>query len=215
MEIITHTETYTVYEFLELSEATRQRVKDRHAANNNYANAAEALESLRLLAEHFDGVLVAWEIDWGGGSGEADFEMPEMSRREIGRRLNGLGTYDKKTLKGHGDCALTGVCTDEDAIDGFRWAFVKDRRVCASHRLNLEDYMDKALESLLKSCREDYLAFYEDENFAEHCDANDNRFMVDGYYAPRLPRERVEPKPMETGRPGRSLLRRKKGGENA
>ena len=51
--------------------------------------------------------------------------MPLHDAGEIRVMLKKLGTYNRRTLKGNGNCVLTGVCYDEDCIDGFRFAFIR------------------------------------------------------------------------------------------
>src|SRR5438445_9084571 len=122
--------TVTVYKFSELSDAAKTYAKEQYAERFGYSWSEEAFDSLKKLAEHFDGRLVNWSVDFFDGSdSSAEFEMlDEMPEKEIRRRLETLGSYDRKTLKGDGECKLTGYVADEDAIDGFRFAFVREKR---------------------------------------------------------------------------------------
>src|SRR5438105_1164258 len=101
--------TITVYKFAELSEAAKTYAKERSAEAFGYSWSEEAFDSLKKLAEHFDGRLVNWSVDFFEGSASsAEFDMPEeMAEGEIRRRLEVLGSYNRKTLKGYGDCKLT------------------------------------------------------------------------------------------------------------
>ncbi len=170
-----------IYRYDELSDSAKDRAKDDYRSQHGYIGEEEALETLRKLAEHFDAKLDRYEIDFTGAYcpsyAQFDFHTPEMSRREIARRLKRLGSYNPETLKGLGDCVLTGDGHDEDAIDGFRIGFLKAK--CSS----LPALMDAALRSLLVSCIDQYQAFYE-EDFGEHCDANDMEFYSDGKLLP-------------------------------
>lgn len=167
-----------ILKFSELSEKAKQRAKEDSAALFGYRWSEEAIDILGKLAQHFDGRLKNYDIDFFGGSySSAEFEMPdEMSKAEIRRRLKGLGTFNRRTLHGHGDCKLTGMCLDEDAIDGFRIAFIRGKET------DLEKLMDAAFQSLFKACREDCDDEYTDERFSEHCDANEYEFHEDGSF---------------------------------
>ena len=164
-----------IYKFSELSDKAKQKAKDDYAAIFGYNWSEEALESLKALASHFDGSLKDYSIDWFGGSySYAKFDIPdEMTKTEIKKRLKQLGSYNKKTLKGHGDCKLTGVFTDEAAIDGFREAFHEGET-------DLQKLLEEAFDSLLKECQKDCEASYEDEQFSETCEANDWEFYENG-----------------------------------
>ena len=170
----TRTVTVTEYRFAELSEKAKDRAKQRAAESIGYSWADEALDSIKALAKHFGGRMVDWSIDWFASSySSARFDMPEMDRKEIAELLAELGTFDPDTLKGHGECKLTGVCFDEDAIDGFRRAF-------HAGESDLGELMDAAFDSWLKAAQADAEDQYSDEQFAENCEANDYWFTEDG-----------------------------------
>ncbi len=164
-----------VCKFEELSPAAKQRAKDDYARYEPYMHSDEALDSLKKLAEYFGGKLSNYCIDWFDSSpSDASFKMPDdLEEEEIKRRLDNLGGYNPDTLMGNGECLLTGVCTDENAIDGFRKAWHAGER-------DLDKLMQAAFKQWLKDCQEDCNWFYEDENFAEHCEANEYEFYEDG-----------------------------------
>jgi hypothetical protein len=100
--------------------------------------------------------------------------MPDdMSSEEISERLASLGTYDPETLKGHGDCVLTGYVHDENAIDGFRIAF-------NAGETDLNKLMEAAFRSWLAACQADYADQQSEEQFGETCEANEYEFTEDG-----------------------------------
>jgi len=172
------TRTYTVYEFSELSEDAKQNAKNKHAELFGYSWGTEALESIGKLAEHFGGKVTRYSIDWFRGSHSSMlFEMPEMEPEEISARLAKLGTFDPETLKGHGDCALTGYSADEDAIDGFRKAFLKDGEK------DLDALMGAAFNSWLDAGQADCEDQYTDEAFQETAESNEWMFEEDGTLA--------------------------------
>lgn len=168
----------TVYKFSELSETARERAKMDHGALFGYSWSSEALKSLKALAAHFGGRVKDYEVDWWNTSySSASFEMPEMTAAEIRRRLRALGSYNRKTLKGEGDCKLTGFCLDENAIDGFRWAFMREGE------RDLSALMEAAFRSWLKACQDDAEDQYSDEQFGETADANGWEYYQDGELA--------------------------------
>lgn len=172
-----------VYRFDELSDKAKDRAKQDYAALFGYVHEDEAVASLKALAEHFDGKVARWSFDFFATSHSyAEFDMPELEESEIAERLNALGDYDPETLKGLGDCKLTGWCYDEDAIDGFRKAYHEGER-------DLGALMQAAFKSWIKSCQADCEDFYENDQFSEHCEANEYEFMEDGSIADRKSRK--------------------------
>lgn len=191
-----------VYRFSELSDRARDRVRD-WATGDSWDRGDQYLASLRALAEHFGGKLTNWNIDWSGNYSHstAEFEMPEdyqfipdmssaegengdldegavaaLRQQEIRRRLAELGDYDPDTLRGRGDCALTGWCYDESAIEGFRRAFFEGET-------DLGALMEQAFRSLLKDARNNFEYDHSDRGVAESCEVNDYWFDEDGRLA--------------------------------
>lgn len=163
-----------VYRFDELSDEAKEKAKQDHAALWGYAWQDEALASLKALAEAFGAKLRDYEVDFFNSSHSgAKFDAPNLSRREIKKILAGLGSYDPKTLQGHGDCKLTGFCMDEDALDGFRRAF-------EGGESDLDALLQAGFDSWLKGAQDDCKGQYEDEQFADHCEANGYEFNEDG-----------------------------------
>ena len=163
------TKQIRVYRFAELSDEAKERAKQEYASACGYSWSTEALDSLKALARHFGGELSDWSIDWFGGPSSASFDMPEMDRDEIAAELAKLGEYNPETLKGIGDCKLTGYCADESAIDGFRVAFVAGES-------DLVALMDAAFDAWIKDAQSDCKWQFSDEAFGEHCDANGYEF---------------------------------------
>lgn len=169
------TRTYQVFSYSELSDEAKERARYDHCVACGYSWADEAISSLKKLAEYFGGRMSDWQISWDEPSRSfVEFDMPEMSKAEIRRLLKELGTYNRHTLKGHGDCKLTGYCMDESAIDGFRWAFYRNKET------DLGELMQAAFHTWMKACNEDYEYQYSDEAFAETCEANEYKFTEDG-----------------------------------
>lgn len=166
--------TVKLFTFQELSASAKERAKYEYFASIGYCWGDEAMDSIKALAAHFDGTMNNWGIDWANCSHSfAEFRMPEMTEKEIREKLKELGTYNRKTGKGNGDCKLTGYSADEDAIDGFRIAFRNGER-------DLRELMNEAFYSWLKAGQADFEWQQTEEQFAETCDANDYEFYEDG-----------------------------------
>lgn len=136
------------------------------------------MQSIKALAEHFDGKMKDWEIDFFDSSySSVKFDMPDdMPKSEVKARLLKLGSYNKRTKKGNGDCVLTGVCHDEDAIDGLRIAFYEGET-------DLNTLMQAAFRTWLKACHADCKDQYTDETFSETSDANEWQYFENGKIA--------------------------------
>ena len=164
----------TAYTFDELSEEAKDNAKQRYFSVAGYSWSEDALASLKAFAKAFDARLSDYQIDWFNSTySDAEFDAPEMSRREIGRRLRALGSYDKKTLRGNGECKLTGYCADEDALDGMRKAYFAGES-------DLGELLQEGFSSWLKAAQADAEDQYSDERFAEFCEANEYEFTEDG-----------------------------------
>lgn len=174
------THTIRIYRFAELSEEAKDRARQWYqCAGYAYVWADDALNSLKEFAEHFGAKLSRYEIDLGNGSySSATFTTPDddPTPEELAERLAELGTYNPETLRGDGECKLTGFCHDESAIDGFRIAFMRDGE------RDLDKLLQAGFRTWLAACHADYDDFYSDETFAEHCEANDYEFTEDGEF---------------------------------
>lgn len=162
------------YTFDELSDEAKERAKQRDAEVDGYPWEAEAMDSLRKFAQAFGAKLTDWQVDWFACSpSHADFDAPEMSHAEIARRLLTLGEYSSETLRGCGDCKLTGYAADEDALDGFRKAFFSGEK-------DLSELLQEGFQSWLAAAQADCAHLYSDKGFSELCGANDWEFDEDG-----------------------------------
>lgn len=170
-----------VYSYDELAETARTAARQQYAAEVGFTSADEALASLRALAEHFGGTLADYEIDFFNGShSTARFDMPDFEFEHedgaaavIEELASQLGEYNPETLRGLGDCVLTGVCHDEDAIDGFRALYMTGER-------DIHKLMEAAFRTWLAACQDECEGFYSDGDFSEHAEANDLEFYADG-----------------------------------
>lgn len=175
------TVTRTAYQFDELTDKAKDRAIQSHFDAVGWSWNSEAIASLKALAEHFGGRLTDWQVDFFGNSySSASFAMPENEygngaewHNELAGKLLMLGSYDPETLKGHGDCKLTGVCFDESAIDGFRKAFHQGET-------DLESLMQSAFCSWLADCLADCADLLCYKQFSETCEANGYEFDENG-----------------------------------
>lgn len=167
--------TVPVYKFSELSEEARDRVMRDHQAHWGYGRSVEAMASITALAEHFGAKVTDWEVCWDGSSySSMRFDVPDdWTDDALAAAVKELGEYNPDTLKGNGDCVLTGYCLDEDAIDGLRRAYHDGVR-------DVAELLQAAFESWLSACQADYDDEYSYETFGEYSDANDLEYFADG-----------------------------------
>lgn len=170
------TRTYKVYEWDELSAKAKDRARQQAQEHNGYPWSREALKSLESLAAHFGGKLSDYSVDWFNSSySTARFTMPDgWTEADIRAALGKLGKYNRKTLKGLGECQLTGYASDEDAIDGLRRAFLKDKE------RDLTRLMEAAFRSWLKAAQENCAGIYSDEGMKDSAEANGYRYTEAG-----------------------------------
>lgn len=165
-----------LYRFSELSGEAKDVARQKEMEVFGYPSSREAIKSLLSLADHFGCGGQDYSVDWFDSMPSwATFDMPEMDEQEIRDRLAELGGYNKETLHGNGECKLTGWCYDEDAIDGFRIAFMGGER-------DLGKLMQAAFRQWLSACQDDCEWQYGDEPFSETCDANGFWFTEDGAF---------------------------------
>lgn len=168
----TITTTKNIYTFEELTPEAKENAAMK--LNEEYFWASEAIESLKEFAKYFGSSLKNYSIDWSGSSySSARFSERDMEPEEIESRLMNAGSFNPDTFKGNGDCKLTGVCTDESCLDGFRIAWMKGER-------DLGELLKAGFETWLDDCQKDYTDQCSIERTAEHCEANGYEFDEDG-----------------------------------
>jgi hypothetical protein len=175
----TETVTHTICAFDELSAEAKEKALTDYRCHADYNWSAEAAESLKAFAEHFE-TRVRYEVDWANSSyssakftlnrWEEDYYKPSY----VWRRLQLLGDYNPETMKGLGVCELTGFCLDDDAIDGMRIAFLGE------WEFDILALLEAGFQSWLESAQADYAHQVSDEGFEESCDANGYEFYSDG-----------------------------------
>jgi hypothetical protein len=171
----------TAYQFNELSPSAKEKAKYDYKSAHGFDHYDDYFASIDALAETFGAVLFDWEIDFFACSpssakfrdADRHYLLPELPREEIAARLEKLGAYDPETLRGTGECKLTGYCADEAALDGFRKAFFGGES-------DLNELLQAAFRSWLEDAQSEAEGQYEDENFAEHCEINGYEFNEKG-----------------------------------
>lgn len=164
-----------IFKFSELKPDSQQRAMDKHYSIEGYHGSRDALNSLKALVKAFGGKLGNYLISWSNEQPSyCKFNMPTLSRHEIMKILDTLGTYDSKTYKGLGDCKLTGWDYDETLLDPIR------EKVYTDSGVNLTDLMQRGFRNLIATCQEDCDGFYTPEQFGEYSDENDYEYYEDG-----------------------------------
>ena len=165
-----------LYSFSELSQEAKEYALNKWNENNDYHFGDEALESLKKFAEHFNAELRDWSIDYlEGYRSHVKFVLPEPepTEKELKEMIKSMGSYNKKTLRGLGDCKFTGVCFDENCADGAREAFVKGER-------NLLELLFAGYGEWHRAVTGDVEYQMSEEAFAETCEANEYTFEENG-----------------------------------
>lgn len=171
--------TVNIYRYKELSDKAKEQARLYYGSLEGYIHANEAFASIEALAKHFGGEMCDFNVDFFDCSYSwMHFAMPhEYEPGELLRLVKKLGKYNPETLRGVGECVLTGWRWDEDAIDGLRKAFMEGER-------DIQKLMQAAFKTWVKSCQDDCDHFYSDidGDFADHCEANGFEFTEDGKF---------------------------------
>lgn len=176
--------TINVYTFSELSAKAKEKALENWncSKNNTYFCGDDAIKSLEKFVAYFGGELLRYSIDFlEPAHNEYNInylEHEDITKTELKNLIKGMGSYDKKTLRGNGDCILTGVDSDENLFDGARKAYFSGER-------DIEKIINEGIKFWEKACQEDYEYQYTEEFFSEHSEINDMNFFEDGKLAPR------------------------------
>lgn len=173
-----------LYSFNELSEEAKQKAVKNNAATHEYFWAYDAIKSLRAFINHFEAKLKNYSIDFYSASysyielnsvyNASDFESEEEYLNFIDEKLFELGSYNKETYKGNGECKLTGVCFDECLIDGFRISYLKEGE------RDLKQLLNNGFNEWLAACKKDYEYQISSEGFSDYCESNELEFLETG-----------------------------------
>ena len=170
------TKTINLYSFSELSEEAKRKALESWGNDNmKYFWGDDAIKSLLKFVEHFNGSLTNYQIDFlEPACNSYKLSIPEnMPEKDIFDLLNELGSYNKKTLRGEGECKLTGYCMDEELIDGFRKSWFSGER-------DLRELINAGISQWEITVRKDYEFEFTMEFFADHADVNGLEFDEEG-----------------------------------
>jgi hypothetical protein len=165
-----------LFKFDELSDEAKQTALENNANEAEYFWGYDAIKSLQKVAEHFKCSLKHYSIDWiNSYRNEISFDCNyvEFSNEDLKTQILSMGDYDKKTLKGLGECKFTGYQADESVCDGIRIAYFNGER-------DLKELLMSGYESWYDDCKTDYEYQLSEEGYSEHCEANDYDFTEDG-----------------------------------
>lgn len=165
-----------VLTFSELSEEAKEKaLKNWGESNIEYFWDREAIASLGKFIEHFNGSLNNYNIDFlEPYRNNYHITVPDnMTAKEIFSLLKQLGSYNKKTLRGDGECKLTGYCMDEELIDGFRRAWFNSER-------DLMQLIYAGIHTWEQAIKSDYEYEFTEEFFKDHAESNNYEFTEDG-----------------------------------
>jgi hypothetical protein len=170
-----------IYRFDELTDEQKEKALEKWSDGETYFWGDDAIKSLEGFINHFNCKLSNYSIDWFEGyRNEIKIDIPdymnEISVKELKEYIKSMGSYNKKTLQGLGDCKFTGYCADEDACDGARKSFFSGVR-------DLREILMAGFNSWYKACNQDAKYQFSIEGFAEHCEANGYEFDENGNIA--------------------------------
>ena len=166
------TRTINVYKFNELSDTAKET-----ALHNYYSSGCEyfwddaAINTLIAYAEHFGCRITNYAIDFlnhAHTSISIEYNF-DISDSEIKVLLDELGEYDNETLRGLGECKLTGYCMDEDIIDGFRIAWYNGER-------DIRELICSGIETWKVATENDANYQFSLKGYSEYCDSNGIEF---------------------------------------
>lgn len=163
--------TAKAYRFSELSDKAQTKVI-HWFMEDGYHLGDEALETIKRMAQAFDGKLTDYSIDWFGGHySNVEFDMPDYDKEDIAACFRRLDAREDKS------CPLTGVFFDISAIEEARKAF--DKGV-----FSLTELMQIAADAVIDDAQKDCEASFTPEVMAENCEANDYWFDEHGRMLP-------------------------------
>lgn len=168
-----------VYQYDELSDEAKENARNEFTQNMEYYWGNEAIESLEAFLKRFNCELRDYSIDFlepyrnQYSIKYPDFYRPSEKIAFIQSTLDELGSYNPETLKGTGECKLTGVCFDEPLIDGVRIEFNKGET-------DIEELIKAGIHLWEQEVKSDYESQFTDEYLSEHFEANEYEFLEDG-----------------------------------
>jgi hypothetical protein len=158
--------TAKAYRFSELSEKAQQNVIHRWQ-EEGYHHGDDALETIKRMAQAFDGKVTDWSIDWFGGYSNVEFDMPDYDKKDIAACFKRLDESKDNS------CPLTGIFFDISAIEEARKAFDKGL-------YSLTELMQIAADAVIDDAQKDCEDSFTPEVMSDNCEANDYWFDETG-----------------------------------
>lgn len=185
------TKEIKIYQFQELSDESKEKAIEKFREMEDFAWSSEYLDSLEAGLKHFGFRLKHYEIDWSNIN-YCDTAIDNYHDQEIlgltGVRLykyivnNFLNTYCKYSKKNvsvfDGNCAFTGVSSDEDFLDPIN-EFLKKPSI----KYNFEELIEECVHSLLLAGCNDFDYQISDKGITENIEANGYEFYENGKIA--------------------------------
>ena len=179
----TITQDITLYQFDELSDRAKDNAIESMGANDMEHERFEIRKTIQAFEEHMN-VTLDWEIDYTDSMPTKptrasvpwyleDADDPE-NIESLKDAVESLGSYDPETLKGYGDCVLTGVIYDEEIADGARYAFYREGSTDRAY------VAKRGMDFLEKTIHQEYAYKSSYEHASELADANDYWFTENG-----------------------------------
>jgi hypothetical protein len=170
-----------LYQFSELSDKAKETALQNFINSSEFFWGDDWIKSIEGLMEHFNSSFDNYSIDWlEGYRNSFKISIPDymnnITKDELKGYIKSMGSYNKETLRGNGDCKFTGYCGDEDAADGVRKAYFAGER-------DLHELLMAGYNSWYEAANKDAEFEQTMEFFADHTEANDYDFLEDGTMA--------------------------------
>jgi len=167
-----------VYNYDELSEEAKQTALEKWGEMQSefgYNWGDEAIETLKKGIDFLGGYLSNYSIDFAEPyRNSVTFTCNDMEdHEELYLLIESMGTYNKETLKGHGDCKLTGFSMDENFFDGVRIAYFQGET-------DKRELILAGMSQWENACREDYEYQFSEETLIELAECNDYEYTEEG-----------------------------------
>ena len=169
-----------LYKYSELpTEDAKERARNWFTTEMEYSWANEAIESMKAFLEKFHCSLNDYSINFlEPFRNDFSISYPKFLRSSekicfIESVLKDLGSFNPETLKRNGDCKLTGMCFDENLIEGLRIEFSKGET-------DMQELIQAGLSEWEECVRKDYEFQFTEEYLKEVFAANEYEFNEDG-----------------------------------
>lgn len=144
---------FDVYEYQELTEEAKEKVKKEFCIDNSYGDwiLQDRLKTLKEFTKYIQGKL--------------DYSISLVRGQGDYITINNYSESLVKKAMTLNNCPFTGCCYDDDLIE-----YLKQTKGNVQSSLNM--FLDNLYEEYISLFQEDYLQ--------EHCEANNYEFLEDG-----------------------------------